>query len=106
MHHLLLLIFLFTNFCIYGQIDQKKIDSLELSIDSSTKAQKTWQDSFAKVQDSIYRSAVNNSDSTKLSAEQKTKVKGRQKIILRFAIIAVLLVTTIIVILRRKQKKT
>jgi len=106
MHYVLLLIFLFTNCCIYGQIDQKKIDSLERSIDSSTKEQKTWQDSFAKVQDSLYRSAINNSDSTHLSPEQNIKVGGRQKIILPFAIIAALLVIVIIVILRRKRKKT
>jgi hypothetical protein len=106
MHRLPFLIFLFTNCCVYCQIDQKKIDSLERSIDSSTKAQKSWQDSFAKIQDSIYRSAIHNSDSTTLSAEHKTKVKGRQKIILPLAIIATLLVIAIIVIRQRKRRKT
>src|SRR5678809_758609 len=75
---LLLLLVLLVHLNIYGQIDKKKLDSLSRSIDSSTKAHRLFQDSFTKVQDSIYHSAINKNDSGKFNdflAEQKRRLE-------------------------------
>jgi len=105
MHRFLLLIVLLSKLNSYGQIDQKKLDSLEQSIEVSTKAQKNWQDSFAKAQDSIYRTSINPVDSTKLLAAIKTKAKKRQAVILRIVIIAALFLTGVFLGLRKRKKQ-
>jgi hypothetical protein len=92
----------------YGQIDKKKLDSLSRSIDASTKAHRLFQDSFTKVQDSIYHSAINKNDSGKLNdflADQKRRVeKEKQQAILRLMIVMILVIGIITLILRRKPK--
>jgi hypothetical protein len=96
----------------YSQIDQKKLDSLSRSIDSSAKAYRAWQDSFNKVQDSIYQAAINKDFQSshnpgQLSPEQKRKeAKERQKIILRIGVSIAILIIAAIVWLRRKKTKT
>jgi len=105
-HLFLLLIVIFTHFIIYGQIDQKKLDSLEQAIESSTKAQKGWQDSFAKAQDSIYKSAISNSDSFKSSTQQTNKVKERQRVTVRIVIIVALFLTAVLIAFQRKNRST
>ena len=107
MKHLFLsLIAIFTHFIIYGQIDQRKLDSLEQAIESSTKAQKGWQDSFAKAQDSIYRSAINENDSIKSSAQQTNKVKERQRITLRIVIVVAICLTGVLIAFQQKNRST
>ncbi|HTM91980.1 MAG TPA: hypothetical protein VL095_06155 [Flavisolibacter sp.] len=98
---------------IHAQIDPKKLDSLSRSIDSSSKARKSWQDSFTKVQDSVYHAATskdikNNSHHSDQSfAEEKRKrAKERQQTILRIVTGAVLLVIGIIALIRRRKTKT
>jgi hypothetical protein len=106
--YLLVMVFLM-QLNVYGQIDQKKLDSLARSIDSSAKTHKSWQDSFTKVQDSIYSSAINKNNSPTVDdlAEQKRKeTKQRQQILLRIVISVVLLITGFVVLLRRRKNKT
>jgi hypothetical protein len=55
---LFLILLLLSNLNTVGQIDQRKLDSLSKSINSSAKEHRLWQDSFTKVQDSIYRAAI------------------------------------------------
>ena len=100
------LIAIFTHFIIYGQIDQKKLDSLERAIESSTKAQKGWQDSFAKAQDSIYKSAINKSDNFKSSTQQTNKLKERQRITLRIVIMVALFLTGVLIAFQQKNRST
>ena len=113
MHRLLLAIVLLMQFDIHAQIDPKKLDSLSRSIDSSAKVRKSWQDSFSKVQDSIYHAATskdikNNSHNTDqfLAEEKRKKAKERQQEILRIVTGAVLLVIGIIALIRRRKTKT
>lgn len=113
MHRLLLAIVLLMPFNIHAQIDPKKLDSLSRSIDSSAKVRKSWQDSFAKVQDSIYHSATskdikNNSHNTDQSFNEgkKREAKERQQTILRIVTGAVLLLIGIMALIRRRKTKT
>ena len=48
----------------YSQVDQEKLDSLTRSIDSSKKVLRNWQDSFTKMQDSIYEARVSKAERT------------------------------------------
>src|SRR5215212_6496514 len=48
----------------YSQVDQKKLDSLTRSIDSSKKVLRNWQDSFTKMQDSLYETRVSKAART------------------------------------------
>jgi hypothetical protein len=50
---------LLLHFNTYGQIDQRKLDSLSSLIDSSAQAYGLQQDSIIKQQDSSYKSEVN-----------------------------------------------
>lgn len=96
-----------------AQIDQKKLDSLSRAIDSSAKAVQAWQDSFDKVQDSIYRSSLrldleqNNNNLNNFLAEQKSREeRQRQQAMIRFAVSGVIFVILIVVLLRRRKQKT
>lgn len=88
---------------VYGQVDQKKVDSLANYIDSSTKVQRRWQDSFNKVQDSIYHTAINSDKSDNQFANQTgEKSRGNSTTIL-FAICVMMVVAGIIVLVRRRK---
>jgi len=102
MYRFLTFISLFAYFNSWAQIDQKKLDSLKRSIEVSTKTQKSWQDSFANAQDSIYKTAINNGDSVNLSTQQKTTVKDKQ-IIIRIVIFVALFLITVFLALRQKR---
>jgi len=106
MHRFLLVIVLLSKLNSYGQIDQKKLDSLEQSMELSTKAQKNWQDSFAKAQDSIYRASVKHLDSNKPIVQLKPKAKERQIIILRMVIIVALFLTGVFIGIRQRKKRS
>jgi deoxyribodipyrimidine photolyase-like uncharacterized protein len=113
MHRLLPVIVLLLHLSIHAQIDQKKLDSLSRSIDSSAKAYKYWQDSFAKQQDSIYHAAISKEikkDSRNpdefLLEEKREEAEERQQTILRIVTGVVLLVIGIIALIRRRKTKT
>lgn len=98
---------------IHAQVDPKKLDSLAKSIDSSTKAYRYWQDSFTKVQDSVYHAAIskdienNSRNLNQFLAEQKRReAKERQQAIVRVIIGVVLLAIGIIAVVRRRKTKT
>jgi hypothetical protein len=95
----------------FGQIDQRKLDSLSRLIDSSAQAYKMQQDSIIKQQDSSYKSEVNKAlqqnsvDSDKFLAEQKRREsRQRQQSKLRIVIGIALFVILIIALLRRRKK--
>lgn len=60
-----------------GQIDQRKLDSLARSIDSSAGAQKKWQDSFIRRQDSNYRSDVSSAFNRRPGSANGKEMQGR-----------------------------
>lgn len=109
MHRFLPAAALLFHLFVYGQIDQKKADSLARAIDSSAKAHKAWQDSFAKAQDSIYQTAIKENNSRKAenfsSVQKEKQAKGKQAI-LRILIGVVLLIVLVILLLRRRKAKT
>ncbi len=97
----------------FAQIDQKKLDSLSKAIESSAKAFQAWQDSFDKVQDSIYQSSVrlgleqNNRNLDNFLAEQKRREeKQRQQAMIRFAVSGVIFAVLIVVLIRKRKQKT
>lgn len=113
MHRFFLAFTLLFPLTIYGQIDQKKLDSLSRSIDSSAKAYKLWQDSFNKVQDSIYHAAIsknveqNSRNLNNFIDEQKRRGANEKKqAILRIVLSIVLLVIGVIALVRRRKTKT
>ena len=103
MHRFATLSLLFTHFISYGQIDQKKLDSLKRTIEYSTKTQKSWQDSFVNAQDSIYKSAVTNSGSVNLSTQQETTIKDKQIVVIRIVIFVALFLIAVFLALRQKR---
>jgi len=110
---LLLILGLLSVFTSYSQINQNKLDSLSRSINSSAKAYRAWQDSFKKVQDSIYRSAIkkdlqkNRSDLQNFSEEERRrKEKERQQTILRIVIGIAILITAVFAWRRRRKTRT
>jgi hypothetical protein len=103
---------LLLHFNTYGQIDQRKLDSLSSLIDSSAQAYGLQQDSIIKQQDSSYKSEVNRvlqHNSSKLNnflvEQKKREAKKRQQAKLGAVIGIALLITVTIVWLRRKKFK-
>ena len=95
------------------QIDPAKLDSLSRAIDSSSKAYKAWQDSFTKVQDSLYRSSLkkdieqNNRNLQQYLAEQKRRErKERQQAYIRIFAGLSLFIVLIFVLLRKRRPKS
>jgi hypothetical protein len=112
MHRSLLMLLLLLQVSVWSQIDQKKVDALSRSIDSSVKAHQSWQDSFIKVQDSIYHVAIgkkvdSNSDNTNRSfaAQKRKEVKELQQTLLRIIAGVVLLAVVTIFLLRKGKTK-
>lgn len=105
----LLPVFIFSMFCFqsFAQINPHKLDSLSRSIDSTAKAYRNWQDSFGKVQDSIYQAAVDTPDSTgiKNGLEQQRKEAQRRKEALIRIGIGVFLFLMFVILLMRKRKQ-
>jgi hypothetical protein len=103
----LLLMVLTVQLSTQAQIDQAKLDSLKRSIDASAKAHKLWQDSFAKVQESLYQNGIKtNLSKQKGLREQRDKEAQRRKT-LQASIIALLVaMAALILVLRRKKKNT
>ena len=113
MHRFLSVLALLLYLNINGQIDQKKLDSLARSIDSSAKARKISQDSFIKIQDSAYQLEMNKAlkqNSRKfdnsLTERKRKEAKERQQAILRIVISVVLFIIGIIALLRKRKTKT
>jgi hypothetical protein len=111
MHRLLPVMVLLIQFNVHAQIDPQKIDSLSLLIDSSSKARKSSQDSFVKVQDSIYHAAIDRNVRNKFrnfdqfrSEQKKEEAKERKQSILRILTIVVLIIAVITLFRRRKTK--
>jgi hypothetical protein len=101
----LLALLLFLN--SYGQIDPIKLDSLARSIDSSAKALQLTQDSFVQAQDSIYRSALDNTlqRQSKFVEEERRKEKYRQQVTLRIiAVVVFIIAVGLFFWIRRKRK--
>ena len=101
------LVFSLFFFSSFAQVDPHKLDSLSRSIDSTAKAYKAWQDSFSKVQDSIYQTSITaTSDSvksTKLSAEKK-EAERRKEALIRIGIGVFLFLLFVVLLLIRKRK--
>jgi hypothetical protein len=91
-----------------AQIDQRKLDSLRRSIDSSAKTHKQWQDSFTKVQDSLYQDAINKTDLNKQKelSEQQERESQRRKILQGIIIALALVASALLLLLRRRKKNT
>lgn len=104
MYRYLLVMVLLLHLNVYGQIDQKKLDSLSRAIDSSAKSHKSWQDSFIRSQYSIYQSAVNKNDLQKRNEVAKRNGEERQKFWLRI-IVAVFVIAMIIALLRKRKAR-
>lgn len=107
-----LLIVMLMGFYAIPQIDPAKLDSLSRAIDSSSKAYKAWQDSFTKVQDSLYRSSLkkdieqNNRNLQQYLAEQKRRErKERQQAYIRIFAGLSLFIVLIFVLLRKRRLK-
>jgi hypothetical protein len=112
MQRLLYVMILSLHFNLHAQINQKKLDSLSSSIDSSVKDYKYWQDSFAKVQDSIYHAAINGNSknnsgqSDKFLEEQTKDAKERKQTLLRIIAAVVFVIIGTVVILTKRKAKT
>jgi hypothetical protein len=113
MHRFLPVMVLFFHLNTHGQINQKKLDSLTKAIDSSARIHKSWQDSFTKVQDSIYHAAISkdpeqNSRSLNnfLIEQRRREAKEMQQAILHIVIGILLLIASIIAIARKRKTKT
>jgi hypothetical protein len=111
MHRLLPVMVLLIQSSVHAQIDPQKIDSLSRSIDSFSKAHKSSQESFVKVQDSIYHAAIDRNVGNKsrnfdqfLAEQKKEEANDRKQAILRILIIAVFIVAVITLLRRRKTK--
>ena len=117
MHRLLLLIALLLQLHCYCQndgIDPLKRDSLARAIEASRKNLRASQDSFLKVQDSMYQAAQraaasdqNTRNSKNLMAGNREREGKRKKqAYLRIAIGVLLFVVLIIGLTRRKHRSS
>jgi len=86
-----------------AQIDQKKLDSLRRSIDSSANERMRWEDSFVKVQDSVYHTAISKIIKEKNPGQRQENEVQRQKI-LQGIVMALLAIIAVVVLLRRRKK--
>jgi hypothetical protein len=90
-----------------AQIDQAKLDSLKRSIDASAKAHKLWQDSFAKVQESLYQNGIKTNLSKQKGLREQRDREAQRRKTLQGSIIALLVaMAALILVLRRKKKNT
>ncbi len=109
MYRLLLVVMLLFQLQCYGQIDQRKLDSLSKAIDSSSAIYKKQQDVVIKTQDSIYRSEISKNlqssrDADRVVVGQKQRVEQRQKDMVRL-MAGILLFLILIIVLSRKRKQ-
>jgi len=97
--------FIFSSYFSFSQTDQKKLDSLQQSIKSSTDSFQQWQDSFnkAQIQKSIERSQINTIEFAKQYQEQKKKREREQAI--RYIIIGVVFLILLVAGLAKRKKK-
>jgi len=110
MRILLLATVLFLQHACYSQIDLKKLDSLARSIDSSQKASRSWQDSFNKKQDSIYRAAqikqdaqTNNRNDARVIAQKEINANQKQQAIIKILIGLLFAILLIVALMRRRS---
>lgn len=89
-----------------AQIDQRKLDSLRKSIDSSAAARRVWQDSFANAQDSAYQEAIEKTVGVQKSAREQRQQKVERKRTIQGILIALLIVIVVLFILRHRKKKS
>jgi|GEM_PF-2046569 len=108
----ILLVLLLIPALLHAQIDPQKLDSLQQSIEASTRATKAWQDSFQKTQDSIYRKEVLNRIQEEKNAIGKEILNRKEKesekdktsevaIVLAAAVLAI----GLIMVLRKRRMK-
>lgn len=94
----------------YGQIDQKKLDSLSRLIDSSAQAYKVHQQTVIKHQNRIYSSEVkkamqkNARNAPDFFTEQKNKEAGKRQLTMLRILMGVVLVITVMMALLLKRK--
>jgi hypothetical protein len=89
----------------HAQIDQRKLDSLKKSIDVSAKVHNLWQDSFAKVQDSFYQSAIKTDLNKRKDLREQREREVQRRRSLQGIMIALLLATAALVLMRRRKTK-
>ena len=104
MYRYLLVMVLLLHLNVYGQVDQRKLDSLSRAIDSSAKSHKSWQDSFIRSQDSIYHSAVAKKDLGKSRDLDNQDKAERRRLGLRM-VIAVFIMALVIAFVRKRKRK-
>ncbi len=93
-------------------VNPSRLDSLSRSIEQSGKALKSWQDSFNKKQDSVYRSAQNNLDAQQniqninrlLTENKKRSQERQQRAYIRIGIGVLFLVVLLLTLYKRKKK--
>jgi hypothetical protein len=66
-----LLVMLFS-FQSFSQPDPQKLDSLRLVIDKMNREQRSWQDSFARAQDSIYKKGIEKGQAYKPGKDEES----------------------------------
>lgn len=99
---LLLLLF----FTAQAQVDPHKLDSLKRSIDANAKALQSWQDSFTKKQDSLYKIQLeiaqerNRKSATEAEVAEEKDDRKKQWILVS---IGIAMLAVILLLLRRKK---
>jgi len=108
----ILVIFLISFLVVQSQVDPAKADSLAKAIEAQQKNTQAYQDSFLKVQDSIYHAGIARStkDNTNnqpdlISGDQKEKEKYGRQIYLRWGVAALAMVLLVIGLLRWRKSK-
>lgn len=105
MQKLLVAVFLLTWLIAPAQIDPNKLDSLKRSIDANAKALQSWQDSFTKKQDSLYKIQLelaqeqSRNDAEAIQSEEKAERK-KQWILIS---IGIAMLVVILLLLRRQK---
>jgi hypothetical protein len=89
MLRLLTVVALILSLSCFSQIHSEKLDSLSRVIASKNQSVKTWQDSFKRRQDSIYRHNTGNTGSAngESSAPDSGKGQGRRLVLMLIGLI-------------------
>ncbi|MGZ3937294.1 MAG: hypothetical protein ACXVLT_00980 [Flavisolibacter sp.] len=106
-HRFLVLLVLLFPLVSHAQIDQRKLDSLKKSIDSSAAAHREWQDSFSKVQDSVYQDAVKKAvNGDNISRDHHIKKVESRRIVQGIVIVLAIVIAVVLLFLYRRTKST
>jgi hypothetical protein len=113
MRKLILAIFMLMGAACIAQVNVKSLDSLKRSIENSNKNIQSWQDSFKKNQDSIYKAAIekavtkrNNKNILNIEPDEKrTGEKRLQHSHIRIGIGIIFFILLALVLSRKRNKK-